>query len=119
MGYKARKTVDQLRFMLAGKHWSDFRRRKAYKKCRVLNVGPTFFTLTLTTFMLRPCLRIRAQEQLIALQYIDPDLYNRLLRDGFPARNVATQSALASLGMIFDPIDFLNKSNENSTSSTL
>jgi hypothetical protein len=77
---KHRYTTHQLRHMLAGKRWSDFKRPKAYKYNRVLNVGQVFFTLRIAKFLLRPSLQVRADGQLVVLQFIEPACYELLSR---------------------------------------
>jgi hypothetical protein len=64
-------TLDQLRSMLVGKRWCDFKRPKDYRDFRILCIHGVFFTCALTKFMLRPALRIRSQGQLVVLQYLD------------------------------------------------
>ena len=63
-------TLDQLRAMLVGHQWSQFKRPKAYKYCRVLYTNGVFFTLRPRMFLLRPALEIRADFRTVVLQLI-------------------------------------------------
>jgi hypothetical protein len=73
--------LDQLRSMLVGKRWCDFKKPKAYKSHRFLSVKNVYFTLVLTKFMLRPALRIKADGQFVVLQFIPKSLLEEYKTD--------------------------------------
>jgi hypothetical protein len=72
---RSKYTLDQLRSMLVGKKWSEFKRPKAYKYCRVLCIKGVFFTLRPRIFLLRPMLEVRADSQTVIFQLVSPETH--------------------------------------------
>jgi hypothetical protein len=78
---KHKPSVDELRHMLKGKKWSDFKLRMNYKKQsakRFYNAGHLFFRAQLVRYASRPALKVTACNQIVVLKFITENLYKRL-----------------------------------------
>ena len=97
---RRKHTLDQLRSMLVGKRWEDFKKPKAYKYQRVLNVGHVFFTLRVTKFLLRPVMEVRAEGQRVALQIIPYETHENLCMYYLAYDQARWRNAVHSFGYI-------------------
>jgi hypothetical protein len=93
-------TLDQLRGLLRGKRWEDFKKPRAYKYSRILNVGQVFFTLRVTKFLLRPVMEVRSEGQRVALQVIPIEAYENLCRYYLAYGQARWRNAVHSWGYI-------------------